>query len=69
MGTKYSFLNTRTDTLGIISFNHEFMSNINIDTFEIIISSNPDWLPTDTIKAYSKYDVITYNNGQITYEL
>lgn len=64
MGINYSFLNTRTGEIAEISFNQEFI-NIDKDVFKLIILNNTGWLSTDIIKAYSKHDIVVYNNGDI----
>lgn len=80
MGVYYYFYNVRTEQIngmpvpGFGECTHiaKLGSLDNIDKiFESVISVNPDWLPTDIIKAYPdyvEYSVIVYDKGTVTFE-
>lgn len=80
MGVYYFFYNKRTGEQnekpipGFGQCRHvaklQYMENI-VDIFRSVIAINPEWLETDIIDAYPDYNyepVITYENGEITYQ-
>jgi hypothetical protein len=76
MGVYYYFVNTRTNSTNeqpIPGYNLHFIAKFDgeEETFKAVLSVNPDWLPTDVIKAYPDYpyySIYVYNNDVVTVE-